>query len=474
MPTSQSLLSQTPKNVSIQHVTTLKDMKAQAACYYREDHKTELNEVVKKFSNDMSITGVIILDGLRKHMVLSRVGTERILARPYCRELFLSKPVDTLMEIWPYEPMEFPGSTPVSDAVNLALQRPVECRYEPIIAVEDDQTFYLLDLFPLLNEQCRTMSAALVDLRRQQEARKQAESERERLHHRLVALSRQSGMAEIATGVLHNVGNVLNSVNVSANTIGSKLQQSRLPNFGKALELIQTNQDDLGAFLTQDEKGAKLPGYMGKLYEALCNEQEQITEELDALVRSVEHIKHIVSAQQSHAKVNVTNEQLQLEELIEDAIAMNRNSLDRHGVQIEKEFCELPIIHADRHMVLQILVNLISNAKKALATKPVNDRLVHIVSQIHEADGKVYASLKIIDNGIGINPQDIEKIFTRGFTTRKDGHGFGLHNSANNAAMMKGSLTAISKGVGHGSEFILALPIKQPQLQDVPRQEAAA
>ena len=470
----QQTQSQTSNHTSVQHVTTLMDMKAQAACYYREDHKTELNEVVKSFSSDMSLTGVIILDGLRRHMVLSRVGTERILARPYCRELFLSKPVDTLMEVWPYEPMEFPAITPVSDAVNLALQRPVECRYEPIIAVEDDQTFYLLDLFPLLNEQCRTMSAALVDLRRQQEARKQAESERERLHHRLVALSRQSGMAEIATGVLHNVGNVLNSVNVSANTIGNKLQQSRLPNFGKALEMIQSHQDDLGTFLTHDEKGVKLPGYLTKLFDALSGEQEQIVEELNALVRSVEHIKHIVSAQQSHAKVNVTNEQLQLEALVEDAIAMNRNSLDRHGVQIEKQFCDLPTLQADRHMVLQILVNLISNAKKALAANPVNDRQVRIVSQLIEEDGLCYASLRIIDNGVGIDPNAIEKIFTRGFTTRKDGHGFGLHNSANNAAMMKGSLTATSKGSGHGAEFILTLPIKQPQLQDVPKQEAAA
>lgn len=461
MPTQTIPQPPTQPVAQVQHVTTLMDLKAHTACFYRVDHKTILSQVVQTFENDLSITGVIVLDGLRKHMAISRVGTERILARPYRRELFLNKPVETLMEVWPYEPMEFPGLTPVSDAVNLALQRPVECRYEPIIAVEDDQTFYLLDLFPLLNEQCRSLSWALVDLKRQQEARRQAESERERLHHRLVALSRQSGMAEVATGVLHNVGNVLNSVNVSANTISNRLQQSRLPNFGKALELIDENRSTLGEFLTAHEKGVKLPGYLTKLYDALCGEQQQITDELDALVRSVEHIKHIVSAQQSHAKVTVTNEKIQLEDLIEDAIAMNRNSLDRHGVRIVRDLCKLPVISADRHMVLQILVNLISNAKKAMGANPVNDRQIKITTRLSVHDGNRFAALTVTDNGIGIEPDDIEKLFTRGFTTCKDGHGFGLHNSANNAAMMKGRLTAESLGPGRGASFTLALPLKQ-------------
>lgn len=455
------------------HVTTLMEMKAHAACYYRVDHTTPLREIVTTFDHDLTITGVIVLDGLRRHLVLSRVATERILARPYCRELFLNKPVDTIMEIWPFEPMEFPGSTPVSDAVNLALQRPVECRYEPIIAVEDDQTFYLLDLFPLLNEQCRSLSSALVDLKRQQEARRQAESERERLHHRLVALSRQSGMAEIATGVLHNVGNVLNSVNVSANTIANRMQQSRLPNFGKVLDMFTEHAQNLGDFLTYDEKGIKLPGYLGKLYEALCTEQQQIGDELESLVRSVEHIKHIVTAQQSHAKVTVTNEKLQLEDLIEDAIAMNRNSLDRHGIRIERQFGNLPILLADRHMVLQIMVNLISNAKKAMSTRPVNDRLITISTHTVENAGKQYVNLTVTDNGVGIGPDELEKIFTRGFTTSKDGHGFGLHNSANNAAMMKGALTASSRGMGCGASFTLSLPLNQASSQDR-QQELAA
>ena len=146
MSTQQPIVP-TQTTQALQHITTLMEMKIHAACYYREDHRTPLSQIVETFDNDLSITGVIVLDGLRRHLVLSRVGTERILARPYCRELFLNKPVNTIMEVWPYEPMEFPGSTPVSDAVNLALQRPVECRYEPIISVEDDQTFYLLDLF---------------------------------------------------------------------------------------------------------------------------------------------------------------------------------------------------------------------------------------------------------------------------------------------------------------------------------------
>ena len=178
---------------------------------------------------------------------------------------------------------------------------------------------------------------------------------------------------------------------------------------------------------------------------------------------SVEHIKHIVSAQQSHAKVKLTKEKLNFQDLIEDAIAMNRNSLDRHGVRIDRQPGDIPLVESDRHMVLQILVNLMSNAKKAMSANPVNDRKITIKTQLVEHNNQQMVELSVTDNGVGINQDDLEKIFTRGFTTDKDGHGFGLHNSANNAAIMKGSLYATSQGLGLGATFVLCLPVQQPE-----------
>ena len=259
-------------------------------------------------------------------------------------------------------------------------------------------------------------------------------------------------MAEIATNVLHNVGNVLNSINVSGSLISTNLKKSRLANLAKAAALLQENAQVPG-FLTVHEKGKLLPDYFQKLATICIEEQGASLQEIDSLIKNVEHINKIVSMQQSYASMGSLAEKARLQEIIEDAIRINHNAFTRHKIKLIRDFQSDPEIVVERHKLLQILVNLLQNAKEACEEVPNKEILVRILPS---PAGQ--ARIEIIDNGIGIPPENLAKLFTQGFTTRKDGHGFGLHTSINAAREMKGNLTASSKGSGLGATFSLELP----------------
>ncbi|ROM75611.1 histidine kinase [Pseudomonas brassicacearum] len=275
----------------------------------------------------------------------------------------------------------------------------------------------------------------------------------------LNAKSRQAGMAEIATTVLHNVGNVLNSVNVSAELVSSQMRTSKAQGLGKVAQMMNEHVHDLSDFLTKDHKGKMLPDYLLKLAKVVAQEQQGIIEELGQLTKGIDHIKTIVAAQQSYAVAVSIVETVPVAELIDDALRMSAGLLARQEVTVVKDIADLPLLPLDRHRMLLILVNLINNAKQAL--DGVIDRSRCVTFSASLADGAVLR-ITVADNGNGIAPEHLARIFSHGFTTRKDGHGFGLHSCALAAQEMGGSLTVRSDGAGQGATFILDIPLDAP------------
>jgi PAS domain S-box-containing protein len=276
---------------------------------------------------------------------------------------------------------------------------------------------------------------------------------------RLVETSRLAGMAEVATGVLHNVGNVLNSVNVSAGVVVDKLRRSKVPKLKQAAALIAERNGDLGAFLTHDPNGQKIPAYLVKLSQYLIEENEQLLTEVDLLARNIEHIKEVVAVQQSYAKVSGAFEDLAADQLVEDAIALNIGAFERHGIVLDRRFQASPLVRVDRHRVLQILINLLRNAKHALDdVQRIDKRITITIAPLNETQLRI----AIADNGVGISEENIARIFGHGFTTKKDGHGFGLHSGALAAKEMGGLLSVQSLGPRRGATFSLDLPIGTP------------
>ncbi|HEY2341762.1 MAG TPA: ATP-binding protein, partial [Chthoniobacteraceae bacterium] len=290
--------------------------------------------------------------------------------------------------------------------------------------------------------------------------RKHHEEELETVHKELLEVSRQAGMAEVATGVLHNVGNVLNSVNVSAMLISDRLSKSKIAHLSNVSVLLREHEGGLGEFFTMDPKGRKLPGFIHSLTERLGAEQVDLLHEVEGLSKNIAHIKDIVAVQQSYAKVSGIIESLPSARLVEDALQMNAGALDRHGIDVIREFAETPPVRVDKHKVLQILINLIRNAKYATSESGLSEKRITARIAFH---GASCVHIAIADNGVGIPPENLSRIFAHGFTTKSDGHGFGLHSSALAAAEMGGAIRAHSDGPGKGATFILELPIDESE-----------
>jgi signal transduction histidine kinase len=271
---------------------------------------------------------------------------------------------------------------------------------------------------------------------------------------RLLDASRRAGMAEIATGILHSVGNVLNSVNVSAQLLLEKLQTSRLANLDKTTQLLNEHRGDLGAFLSQDPRGSRVPEYLTALGAHLVEERSDLMKEAEALRRNIDHIKVIIDTQQAHGKSTGVVEQVALGDVVTSALEIAVPGFEKRRIRVVRGIDPVPRISSDRHIILQILLNLLSNARDAVAERGTADGCVTV--RVFAEGPSVVAS--VADNGVGIEKERLPLLFQHGATTKKDGHGFGLHSSALAARTLSGSITVQSDGPGAGATFRLVLP----------------
>lgn len=282
-------------------------------------------------------------------------------------------------------------------------------------------------------------------------------------HERLVDVAWKAGMAEVAIGVLHNVGNVLNSLNVSATVLQESLRKSRLPGLAMVTTLVDEHADDLGSFLSEDPKGRLVPLYLRRLGEQLTAEQAAMAEEIEVLMRHVEHVRQVVRQQQVHASTATgLIEEVDPAELMEDALRMNAAS-GSEAPTLVKHYEPLGRVRVDKHRLLQILVNLVSNARRALEASGTVEKVL-VVRVGRDSAAPDHLRFEVTDNGVGIPADNLGRIFEYGFSTRAEGHGFGLHTSALAAQGMGGTLSAHSDGWGTGARFVVDLPLVRAEV----------
>ncbi|MDP9140946.1 MAG: ATP-binding protein [Pseudomonadota bacterium] len=305
-----------------------------------------------------------------------------------------------------------------------------------------------------LNDSALASLNMMEDAVLQREKSAQAYVALENAHQQLVEASRQAGMAEVATNVLHNVGNVLNSVNVSATLVIDSIKSSRAGSLGQIVGMLREHAADLGSYITTDPKGRHVPAFLEQLSREWIVQQQSVIGELESLRSNLDHIKQIVAMQQRFATVSGVTEVVDVTDLVEDSLRINEGALIRHRIKVIREFEAVPPISVEKHKVLQVLVNLVRNAKNACDESGVADRQMTLAVR----NGAAGIRISVSDNGVGIAPENLTRIFVHGFTTRKDGHGFGLHSGALAAAELGGSLSAYSDGPGKGATFTLELP----------------
>jgi NO-binding membrane sensor protein with MHYT domain/signal transduction histidine kinase len=278
------------------------------------------------------------------------------------------------------------------------------------------------------------------------------EERRQELQLQLRDASRDAGMAEVATGVLHSVGNVLNSLGVSASLMQSQLRDSRVTNVQRVATLLSEQGDGVGKFVSEDERGRALPGYLAQLGEHLGAENQRLQNEAAAIAAHVGHIRTIVAAQQTYARRGGVTEAIDVAELLDNAVAIH--FADMTDVTIRREYEPLAPLILDRHKLIQILGNLLSNARHALKARADGPRQLTLSIR---RQGNDAVAIEVRDSGVGIEQSVLRRLFEFGFTTKKEGHGFGLHTSAILAKELAGELEASSDGPGQGARFVLRL-----------------
>jgi PAS domain S-box-containing protein len=278
-----------------------------------------------------------------------------------------------------------------------------------------------------------------------------------RLHKQQVDAAHEAGKSEIAKSVLHNIGNVLTSLNVSAKLHVEKLAGSRGANLGKAARMLKEHETDLSTFIREHPQGRRLPSYLITLSEHLAEESRQMYLDAMSMVQHIEHMKYVISLQQIHGRASQVEEAVDLASLLEQSLALEGDVLRDRDIQIERHFADMPPLMLPKNLMLQVLVNLVSNARHAVSAAGTQERRILLYITQPQA-GTVMIAVQ--DTGCGISKHNLQRIFTHGFTTRNDGNGFGLHHAALLVEEMGGALKAQSDGEGQGASFILEFPAR--------------
>ncbi len=342
--------------------------------------------------------------------------------------------------------------------IKLGLEQEKEFEHDFRIII-DNQPHWVHSIgkpkFDNASGKCVGLSGTIVSI----DAKKKADENLQNLNKQLVIAARRAGMAEVATSVLHNIGNIMNSVNVSSNALMDKLNETKLSGLGRISKLIKEHQRDFERFVTEDSIGKNLVIYLEKLPDFWETRKAMFLQELNEINGNIKNIKDIISAQQVLSGTVGTYEETHACEIIQESIKLHKDNFANGNINFVFECSDQLRFITDRVKFLQILVNLVKNAYEAVMEDTVENKNKRIKVTVDEKD-TASVCIKVIDNGVGVRKENLEKIFSHGFTTKKSGHGFGLHSSAICAYELGGLLTVESEGEGKGCTFTLLLPKK--------------
>jgi signal transduction histidine kinase len=273
-------------------------------------------------------------------------------------------------------------------------------------------------------------------------------------------MARQAGRAEVASGVLHNVGNALNGFTVLSGLLNDRARSSKASRLCETVDLLGQWDESHGAQLNNDPKGRKILAYLAALADEWRDETETVLTRSQDLQRTVQHMAAVVAKQQHYAKPGHFAEACNPAELMHDAVMLSSSARARQRIQLVEYYRKAPTIMLDRHRVLQIVLNLIRNAEDAVTARGDADMRIFVSAGYDNGQLKI----SVQDNGVGVSAEAMAKLFTYGFTTKPEGHGFGLHNSKLLASEVGGTLSCRSDGEGQGSVFTLELPANPVQV----------
>jgi signal transduction histidine kinase len=311
------------------------------------------------------------------------------------------------------------------------------------------------DMLVESNERRRALAEANRELERTHEQLKREIEARSETETVARDMARQAGRAEIAAGVLHNVGNALHGFTMLSDLLDQGARASRAERLGDALRRLRELDAAGGQALLRDPKGAQLLGLLEGLAAQWRAETQLVLGHIGDLQNSVHHISAVIAKQQAYARPSAISELCLPQDVVRDAIVLTDTAKRRAGVHMEEHFeCPEPV-YLDRHRALEIMMNLLRNAEDAVLAHAPAAPCVRVSTRC--TDGVLCVTVS--DNGMGISSAEMARLFRYGYTTKEHGHGFGLHYCRALAEEVGGQLSCSSEGEGRGATFTLELPV---------------
>jgi PAS domain S-box-containing protein len=267
---------------------------------------------------------------------------------------------------------------------------------------------------------------------------------------RLISQAMEAGMAQVAAMGLHNIGNAVTPMNVFMDAM-QKNEMEEISNYLEKCYLeLKNHASDLDDFINHQARGKQVFAYMGELIDSLITKNRKQADTFNRMEKALAYISEILSLQQTYAsREQETRELVDLNELIDDAIRMQMGALEKRQIFIKKLFeARLPKLLIDKNRLMQVIVNFIKNSYEAIDARQNNTGEKEITCSSFVENGHV--GFRISDNGIGIDPENIEKIFEFG-KSRKGSTGFGLHYCKMCVESNGGEISFSSPGLGKGA-----------------------
>ncbi|MBS0367060.1 MAG: HAMP domain-containing protein [Proteobacteria bacterium] len=275
----------------------------------------------------------------------------------------------------------------------------------------------------------------------------------------LVDQSFQAGFAELARGVLHNLGNAMTPIGVRLASLGERLKQAPAEDACQAVGELRA--------------GATDPGRAADLREFLCLASEELARSVTAartdiavMARQAALVQSVLTEQLRPARNEHVIEPVRLTDLLTQALEIVPDTCRRQlAIDTDPTLIRVGVVRVARTVLRLVLQNLIINAADAVRAAGKSRGTLRVSAELQPDGGRQQLHLQCRDDGVGIAAPDLERVFEKGFTTksRETNHGIGLHWCANAIGALGGRIWASSEGPGQGASLHVLVPLATPE-----------